>query len=58
MNGTGMNGMGMTGRGRLDWSEEYRLAHNLLKIVEIIAILRPCPGGGFLVEFGGLKNAN
>jgi hypothetical protein len=28
----GMNGMKMVGRGRLEWSEEYRLAHNLLKI--------------------------
>lgn len=58
MIGTDMNGMEMTGRGRSGWSEEYRLAHNLLKIIEIIAILGPCPRAGFLVEFGGLKNAN
>jgi hypothetical protein len=32
MIGTGINGMKMIGRGRLDWSDEYRLAHNLLKV--------------------------
>jgi hypothetical protein len=32
MIGTGMNGVKTIGRGRLEGSEEYRLAHNLLRI--------------------------
>lgn len=52
MIGTGMNGMETSGRGRSGWSEEYRLAHNLLKIIEMTAILRPLSGRASLLNSG------